>query len=121
MDRRICNKKRRPFKVLFIFGNRKKVTHGAVSGEYGGAIVTVLFLGENSRFGINFVQFWKNYRPLTDITNIIGRTVRGLAKRTYGEYRAAACDRDTRSKAQFGRQIERRTRTFRLLRKRETA
>ena len=27
--------KRRPFKVLFIFGNRKK-SHRAVSGEYGG-------------------------------------------------------------------------------------
>ena len=41
--------KRRPFMVLFIFGNRKK-SHGAMSGEYGGwGIVTVLFLGKNSR------------------------------------------------------------------------
>ena len=41
--------KRRPFKVLFIFRNRKK-SHGAMSGEYGGwGIVTVLFLAKNSR------------------------------------------------------------------------
>ena len=41
--------KRRPFKVLFIFWNRKK-SHGAMSGEYGGwGIVRVLFLAKNSR------------------------------------------------------------------------
>ena len=41
--------KRRPFKVLFIFGNRKK-SHGAMSDEYGGwGIVPVLFLAKNSR------------------------------------------------------------------------
>ena len=41
--------KRRPFKVLFIVGNRKK-SHGAMSGEYGGwGIVTVLFLAKNSQ------------------------------------------------------------------------
>jgi len=40
--------KRRPFKILFIFGNRKK-SHGAMSGKYGGwGIVTVLFLAKNS-------------------------------------------------------------------------
>ena len=38
-----------PFKVLFIFGNRKK-SHGAVFGEYGGwGIVTVLYLAKNWR------------------------------------------------------------------------
>ena len=41
--------KRRPFKVLLIFGNRKK-SHGAMSGEYvGWGIVTVLFLAKNSQ------------------------------------------------------------------------
>ena len=41
--------KRRPFKVLYFFGNRKK-SHGAMSGEYGGwGIVTVLFLAKNPR------------------------------------------------------------------------
>ena len=41
--------KRRPFKILFIFGNRKK-PHGAMPGEYGGwGIVTLLFLAKNSR------------------------------------------------------------------------
>ena len=41
--------KRRPFKVLFIFENRKK-SRGTMSGEYGGwGIVTVLFLAKNSR------------------------------------------------------------------------
>ena len=40
--------KRRPFKVLFSFGNRKTL-HGAMSGEYGGwGIVTVLFSAKNS-------------------------------------------------------------------------
>ena len=39
--------KRRPFKVLLIFGNRKK-SHGAMSGEYGGwGIVTIFFLAKN--------------------------------------------------------------------------
>jgi hypothetical protein len=37
--------KRRPFKVLSIFGNRKE-SHGAMSGEYGGwRIATLFFFG----------------------------------------------------------------------------
>jgi hypothetical protein len=43
--------KRRPFKVFFIFGNKKK-THGAISVEYGGwAMTTVLFLAK--KLGMN--------------------------------------------------------------------
>lgn len=39
----------RTMKVLFIFINRK-MSHGVVSGEYGGSdIITVLFLANNSR------------------------------------------------------------------------
>ena len=41
--------KRRPFKVLSIFGNRKK-SHVAMSDEYGSwGVLTVLFLVKNSR------------------------------------------------------------------------
>jgi hypothetical protein len=41
--------KRRPLKVFFIFGNKKK-SHGAISGEYGGwGMTTVLFLAKQLR------------------------------------------------------------------------
>jgi len=46
-----------PFKILFIFGNRKK-SRGAVSGEYGDrGVVIVLFLAKSSRD-----QVWTGYR-----------------------------------------------------------
>ena len=54
---------RRPFKVLFIFGNRKRL-HGAMSGEYGGwgivsdswAIsIRRCFCSKFNNFGTNFV------------------------------------------------------------------
>ena len=54
--------KRRPFKVLFIYGNTKK-SHGAMSGEYGGwgivsdswaTSICCCFCSKFNNFGTNF-------------------------------------------------------------------
>jgi hypothetical protein len=54
--------KRRPFKVFFIFGNKKK-SHGAITGEYGGwGMTTVLFLAKKLRSSNDEIQqFWNEF------------------------------------------------------------
>jgi hypothetical protein len=51
--------KRRPFKVFFIFGNKKK-SRGAISGKYGSwGMTTVLFLAKKSRTNnVEIQQYW---------------------------------------------------------------
>ena len=53
--------KRRPFKVLFIFGNRKK-SHGAMSGEYGGW--GVVAVGDSGEF---WSTLWFGVKTTTKI------------------------------------------------------
>jgi hypothetical protein len=51
--------KRRPFKVIFVLGNKIK-SHGATSGEYGGwGMTAVLFLDKKVRTSNDKIQeFW---------------------------------------------------------------
>lgn len=49
LERHFIVSSRRPFKLIFIFGNRKKISLGSMSGEYGGCEITfILFLVRKS-------------------------------------------------------------------------